>query len=163
MTLEYHGNLFERGITCTLTDSVDSHLSLASSVEHTAEGVGCGHTEVVVAVGGDDGIVHTIHMLHKILDLGAILRGKTIACGVGDIYNSGTSLDDCLYHTGKILIVGTSGILGVELHVLNIFFGILDGSHRTLDNLLAVAVKLILDVGVARTDTCVNTLVLGIF
>src|SRR5574344_1421160 len=101
-------------------------------------------------------------MLHKILDLGAILRGKTIACGVGDIYNSGTSLDDCLYHAGKILIVSTSGILCIKLYILHIFLGILHGSNGTLDDFLAVAVKLILDVRIACSNTCVNTLVLGI-
>ena len=43
MRLEYHCNLFERGVSCPLADAVDGHLHLARSVEHTSHGIGRSH------------------------------------------------------------------------------------------------------------------------
>ena len=116
-----------------------------------------------MAVGGDDGAVDAVHMVHQILDFGTIFGGQTIAGGVRDIHHGGTGLDDGLHHPGQVFVVGASSILGIELHIVYITACILHGSHSPLDNLLAVAVELVLDVCIARSDASVYALALGIF
>ena len=51
VSLEYHGNLFQRGVTSTFTNTVDGHLHLTRTTQHTCHRIGCSHTEVVVTVG----------------------------------------------------------------------------------------------------------------
>ena len=101
-------------------------------------------------------------MLHQILDLGSVLLRQTVACGIGDVNHSGTCLDNSLDDPCQVFVFGATCILGVELHVLHIFLRILHGSHCPFNNLLAVGVELIFNMGVAGTDTRVNTLALGI-
>ena len=162
MTLEYHGYLFEGCVAGAFAYAVDGHLDLARAVLHTAQGVGCGHAQVVVAVCRDDGAVYVVHVLHEILDFAAVLFGQTVAGGIGDVYHRGSRLDDSLDHAGEILIVGAAGVFGVEFHILYIALGILHRRHSTLQYLFAVAVELVLDVLVAGAYTCVDALVAGV-
>ena len=113
-----------------------------------------------MTVGGDDGLIDVIDMLHQILDLLVILLGQTVACGIRDIHDGGTSLDHSLHHLGEIRVVGATCILAVELHIIDETLGILRGSHSTFQNLLTGGIELVPDVLVAGTDTCVDTLVL---
>ena len=101
-------------------------------------------------------------MLLQILDLLKILLRQTVARRIGDIHHRSTSLDHGLHHLGEILIVGTSCVLTVELHVVHIALGILRGSHSPFEDFLTGGVEFVLDVLVAGADTRVDTLVLGI-
>ena len=102
-------------------------------------------------------------MLHEVFDFGTILIGQTVSGGVGDIDHGGSCLDDRLDDPGQILVVGASGILGIEFHIIDVFLGILHGSHRPFDNLLTGGVELVPDMRVAGANARVYTLVLGIF
>ena len=77
-------------------------------------------------------------MLYQIFNLGSILLGQTVARSVGNVDDGSASLDDSLNHTCQILVVGTSGILGIELYVLYISLGIGHGMNGTLYYLLTV-------------------------
>ena len=162
MTLQNHSNLFERGITGTLANTIHGHLYLTCTIQYTLQSVGCGHTEVVVTVGRNSCILNTIHMIHQILDLGTILIRQTVACSIRNIDYSSTSLDNSLNHTSQILIIRTSGILCIELHILYVFLGILHGSHSTLDDFFAVGIELIFDMTVTGTNASMDSFVLGI-
>ena len=164
MCLEYHGNLLQRSVTCTLTDTVDGNLNLTGSAQHTGNGIGSSHTQVVMTMSGQDTLScrKSIYVLIQILDFLKIFVGNTEACCVGDVTNCSTSLGNSIYDTCQILVVGTTGILGIELHILNILLGILNSSHGTLDNLFRSRVELIADVTLASTNTRMDTLVLGI-
>ena len=163
VALQYHGNLLERRVTGTLTDTVDGHLYLTGTSHHTIEGVGSSHTQVVMTVSRDNSLINVLHVLHQIFDFLIILLRQTITCCVRDIHYCSTGGNHCLNDTGKILVIGTSGILAIELYVLNVFLGILGGTYGTLDNLLTVGIEFILDMRIARSDTRMNTLVLGIY
>ena len=107
-------------------------------------------------------ILDAVNVIHQILDLGTIFIRQAIAGGVRNVNYGSTCLDDSLYHASQILIVGTTSVLSVELHILNILLGILDSSHGTLDDLLAVGIELIFDMAIAGTDTRMNSLMLSI-
>ena len=53
--LEYHGHLLKRGVSCSFSYAIDGHFHLSRSVEHTCYGVGCGHAQIIVTMGGQDG------------------------------------------------------------------------------------------------------------
>ena len=52
--LEDHCDFLKRGITCTLTNTIDCYLYLTRTTKHTCHGIGCCHTEVVMTVGRKD-------------------------------------------------------------------------------------------------------------
>ena len=148
MGLEYHSHLLERCVTSALAYAVDGHLHLSCAVQHTCYGVGCRHTQVVVAVGREDRLTSCegINVLIQVLNLLAILvRSAETRCVRYVTYRS-TSLRYSLYHASKILVVCSACILSIELYVLHILLGIFHSSHGTLYYLLRRAVKLILDV-----------------
>ena len=162
VTTQYHGNLFERCVSGTFTNTVHRHLHLTRTIEHTLEGVGRSHAQVVVAMGGDDGLVNAVNMVDKILDLCAILLRKTIARGVGDVDYRCASFDDSLYHTCQILVVGAAGVFSIEFHILYEPLGILHRLNGTLNDFLTIAIELVFDVQVASSNARVDALVLGI-
>ena len=114
-------------------------------------------------MSGDDSLVNPIHIVNKILDLSRILGRKAVASRVRNIHDRGPGLDGRLDHSGKVLIVRTPGVLGVELHILNIFLGIFNCSDGPLKNLLPGGIELVLYVGVGSSDSRVYPLVFGVF
>ena len=115
-----------------------------------------------MAVGREDGLVDTVHMLFQVLYLLVVLLRKTVARGVGNVHHGGSGLDDRLHHPCQILIVRTARILAVELHIVYKPLGIFHGRHAPLDHFLTGRVKLILNVIVARAQSCVYAFPFGI-
>ena len=159
VSLENHRHLLERRIASTLTNAIDGHLDLTSPVEHTSHGIGRRHAQIIMAMRREYTLAcrKSIDMLVEILYLLAILIRRTEARSVRDITYRSTSLTHSLDDPRQILIVRTSSILGVKLHVLDITLGILHRSHSPLDNLLRRRIKLIPDMALARPDTRMNT------
>ena len=163
MAFQDHSYLFKGSVAGTFADAVNGYLGLTGTVQHTRHGVGGCHAKVIMAMGGDNGVLYTSNMVAQILDLSAILSWKAVAGGVGNIDNCGTGLHNCLDHTGQILVLRTACILGIELHIIHKTTGILHSCHSTLDDLFTIAVELVLDVGVGGADTRMDTLALGVF
>ena len=157
-----HGNLLQRRIACPLADTVDGHLHLSGTVQHAFQRVRRSHAQIVMAMGTDDGLVNIFHMIHQELDFLAELQGETVARRVRNVHYRGTSPDHRLYHLRQIFVVRAACILGIELHVIDKLSSILNRPHSSLDNVLAVAVELILDVPVAGADARMYTLTLSI-
>ena len=162
--LENHRYLFQRRVTGTFADTVDGHLHLTGTSQHTSHRVCRRHAEVVVAVGREDGLASGkgIHVLVEVLDFLMILVRHAESRRVGDVANRRTCLGHGINHTSQILVVRATCILGIELHVLHILLGILHRSHSTFDDFLGSGVELVLDVRRTRTDTRVDTLPLRI-
>ena len=163
MALDDHGDLLQGRVAGTLAHAIDGDLALAGPGKKAGHGVGGGHTKVVVAMGRDDSLVNPIHIVNKVLDLGGVLGRETVACRVRNIHDRGPGPDGRLYHSGKVLIVRTPGVLSVEFHILDIFLGIFNCSDGSLKNLLPGGIELVPYVGVGSPDPCVYPLVLGIF
>jgi len=162
VTLQNHGNLFERSITCTLTDTIDGNLYLTCTIQNALQGIGSCHTEVVMTVGRKACLINAINMFHEILDFVTIFIRQTITCCIRNVHNSCTRLDNSLNDTSQILIIGTTCILSIELNVLNILFGIFDCSYSAFDDFLTGRIELILDMTIAGTDTGMDSLMLSI-
>ena len=163
MALDDHSDFLQSRVAGTLANTIDGDLALAGPGKKSGHCVGGGHTEVVVAMGRDDSLVNPIHIVNKILDLSGVLGRETVACRVRNIHDRGPGLDGRLNHSGKILIVSASRILGVELHILNILLGIFHSPDGTLKNLLPGGIELVPYVGVGSSDSRVYPLVFGVF
>ena len=162
VAFQNHGHLLKRGVARPLADAVDGDLHLPRPVEHARHGVGRGHAQVVVAVGGQHGAVYAVHVLHEVLYLLAVLLRQAVTRGVGNVHHRRARLDDGLHDARQILIVRAPGILAVKFHVVHVAFGVLHGGHGAFQYLVLRGVELVADVVVRRADARVYALVLGI-
>ena len=135
---------------------------MAGPVENARYGVGRSHAQVVVAMGGDDGFVDAVHVFFEKTYFPAEFFGQTISGRVGNIYDCGSGFDDGFDDTCQIFIVGTSGIFGIELYVLNILLCIFYGGDGAFYDFFPGGIELVFDVVVRCSDTRVDTFVLGI-
>ena len=161
MAFDNHRHLFERSISGTFTDTIDCNFHLTGSIQHACHCVGGSHTQIIVAMGGNDSIMNTVHMFHQILYLRPILGRKAVPGGIGNINYRSARLDNSFHHTGQIFVIRTSGIFGIEFNILYITTGILYSCYRTLNNLLTIGVEFIFDMRIGSTDTRMNTLMFG--
>ena len=143
MGFTYHRHLFKRSVAGAFAYTVDCHFSLAGAVHDSRHGVCRSHSEVVMTVGCYGHVMDSVHMLHQIFDLLAKFRGQAVAGRVRDIHHCGSRFYNRLDHSGKILVVGSSRILGIELDILDKALGIFDTCDRAFENLLARGVELI--------------------
>ena len=153
-----HHDLFHGSVSGPLAYSVDGHFHLSGTVHDTRKGIGGSHTEIIVAVGGDDGLVDIRHMVAEILYLRAVFAWKAISCRVGDVDDCSSGLNHSLNDTGKVLVFRPSGIFRIELHVFHIFFRILHCCDRPFEDILTVRIELVPDMVVGRADSRVDSL-----
>ena len=90
-----------------------------------------------------------------------IFAWKAISCRVGDVDDCGPRLDHSFNDTGKIFILGPSGIFCVEFDVFNIFFRILHRGDCPFEDILTVRIEFILYVIVGRAYTGMDSLQSG--
>ena len=115
-------------------------------------------------MGGEDSLScgKGINMLIEVLYLLMILVRDTETSGVRNIANSCSCLRNGINNSGKILIVSTTSILRIELHIFHIPLRILHGSHGTLDNLLWSGVELIAYMAFRSANASMYSLMLRI-
>ena len=162
MASAYHHHLLKRSIARTLADTIDGHLGLTGAVEYARHRVGRSHAEVIVAMRCDSSLVDTVDMLHKVFDLGTELARKAVTGRIGDIYDGGACLDHGLDDAGKVFVVGATGVLGIELNILDKTLGIAYTGYGTIQNILPIGVEFIADMIVRRAYACMYPLVFGI-
>src|SRR5579863_5856575 len=105
-----HDDLFERSVSGTFADAVDGALDLAGSGGDGGHSVGDGHTEIVVAVGGDDNVLDSLDAATDGGDQFAEFGGHSIADSVGNIQRGSAGLDNCFEHLEKKFGIGSGGV-----------------------------------------------------
>ena len=156
-----HHHLFERGVACAFADAVDRHLGLPRTVEDAAQGVGRSHAQVVVAVGRDDRLVDVGYVVDQVFDLRAVFVGQAVARGVGDVDHRSPGRNGGFDHAGEVCRIGTSGVFGVELHVLDIAFGVFHGFDGLFEDFLGRRAQFVVNVLGRNAYTRVDALVPG--
>ena len=129
------GDLFEGGVAGALADAVDGALDLARAALNAGEGVGDGHAEVVVAVGGEDDVVDAGDACSDHAEDGGVLVGRGVADGVGDVDGGGSGLDGDGDHLDEEVGVGAGGVFGGELDVVGEGAGEADGFGGLVEGL----------------------------
>ncbi len=152
-----HHDLFHGGVAGTLAQTVDGALDLPRAGGDSRERVGSRHTQVVVAVHRDDGVLDAVHVLPKPGDQRAEAIRVGVAGRVRDVDHRRTRSDDLLDHPVQEHRLGASGILGVELDVFHEGPRELHGRDRTLDGLVATDAQLVAQVTLAHADAGVDS------
>src|ERR1700721_664735 len=124
---ESGGDLFEGGVAGAPPGAGDGAFDLAGSGLNAGEGVGDGHAEVVVAVGGEDYVFNAGNLCEKHAEGGSVLIGRGVADCVGDVDGGGPCLnrdgDDLHEEVG----VCAGSVFGGELDVVGKGPGDADG------------------------------------
>ena len=163
MTTQDHGNFLERSISGPLTDTVYRHFHLTGTVQDTADGIRRSHSQVVVAVGRQNGLVDAVYVINQIFDLGSVFFRKAIPRSIRNIHHRSSSLDNGFHYPGQVFIVRTAGILRIKLYILYVPACILHCCHCPFDDFLTCRIEFISDMRIRCTDTGMDTLALGIF
>jgi hypothetical protein len=85
---------------------------------NAGEGVGDGHAEVVVAVGGEDDVLGAGDLGEEHAEGGGVFLWRGVADGVGDVDGGGSGLDRDGDDLDEEVGVGAGGVLGGELDVV---------------------------------------------
>jgi hypothetical protein len=80
-----HNNLFERGVSGTLANAVDSYLHPPRSIENIRNAIRYGHYQVVVTVRVEYNLVDAGRVLDEILDFVAVLVRQRVAGNVDNV------------------------------------------------------------------------------
>ncbi len=163
MAFQNHGNFFQRRISGTFANTIDSYFYLTSTVLNTGNGVGSGHTQVIVTVCGKYSIVYALHIIHHEFNFLSVLPRQTVTSCVRYIYNGSACFNNRFDHTCQIYIVGTTSIFAIELHIFHILFGMFYSSNCTFQNFVLCRVKFVFDVEFRSSNSGMNAFVFGIF
>ena len=99
-----------------------------------------------MGVHGDDDVLDADDVVSEALDAFAKVLGQLVARGVRDVHDGGAGLDDGLDHALEEGLVGTAGVLGVELDVLDVLLGVLHAVDGALDALVLGDAQLVAQV-----------------
>ena len=160
--LDAHDHFLHGRVACTLAQAVDGALDLGCAVFNARQRQGRGHAQVVVAMHRHGDVLDAANVLHEVPDATAELVGQAVTGGIGDVHDGCAGVDDGLDDLRQERIVGTTGVLGIELDVLDVAFRMLDGGHRTLDALVLGDAELVMDMAGADADARVDTRTFGV-
>ena len=144
--LERHDDLLQRRVARALAQAVDGALHLRGAVLHALQREGRSHAQVVVGVDGDGAVLDADDVVRQALDARAKVLGQLVARGVGDVDDGGARVDGGLHHTDQEVLVRTAGVLRVELDVVHVLLGVLDGVDGALHNLVLRQTELLVNV-----------------
>jgi hypothetical protein len=147
--VDRHDRLFQAGVAGALADAIERDFDLPRAILHAGQRVGGGQPQVVVAVAGEDHILTAGYILTQIADQPAVLLGRDIAHGVGDVERGGAGLDGHGQHLHQEGRVAAPGVLRAELHVAAQAARVLHHVAHGLQHLVAAHAQLVLHVDVA--------------
>ena len=150
------GDLFESGVAGALADAVDGALDLACAGLNAGEGVGDGHAEIVVAVGGEDDVLGARNLCEQHAEGGGVLVGRGVADGVGDVDGGRSGLDGDGDDLDEEVGVGAGGVFGGELDVVGEGAGEADGFGGLIEGLGAGDLQLGLEMQVGGGEEGVD-------
>ena len=134
--LDGHHDFLERGVAGALAQAVDGALDLRGAVLDAGQRKRGGHAQVVVGVDANGDVLDAADVVGKALDAGAKVVRHLVAGGVRDVHHGCARIDGGLNHALQELLVRTTGVLGVELHVLDVLLCVLHAVDGALDALV---------------------------
>ena len=115
-----------------------------------------------MAVNRHGDVLDAAHVLHKVRDTATELGGKRVPRGVGDVDDGRARIDDTLDDLHEEIVVGATGVLSVELHVVHVFLGIAHAVLGALETLVLGDAQLVVQMARAHADAGVDARALGI-
>ena len=146
-----------------LSDSVDRAFDLAGSAFHGREAVGHRHPQVIVAMHRDDRLLDVLHLFADVGDQLSVFRGGGVPYGVRDVDRGGSGVNGRLDDPGQVIPIRTGGVLGGELHILRVPFGMGHGAAGFLQNLFPALSQLVFQMNVRGGDKDMDPRRPGVF
>ncbi len=115
-----HDDLFKRGVARALTEAVDRAFDLSRSSADASQRVGDGETQIIVAVGRNDDLVHARHARPEHRDEVEIFFRQRIADGIRNIDRRGARLDRRLADPAEIIVLGARCVHRAPLDVVGV-------------------------------------------
>ena len=140
-----HHNLLHGSISGTLTHAVQCNLNLTCTIQNTGNSICCRHSKVIVAMRRYYGLVDIRDIVHQISDLCSILMREAISGSIRNVHDSSTGLDHSFYHPCQELVIRTTCVLSIELHIINKPAGILHRSYSPFKYLVLIGIELMSD------------------
>ena len=137
------------------------HSILRGTVAHALERQCGGHAQVVMGVDGDGHVLDAVDALAQVADARTEVPRHVVARGVGDVHDRGTRLDGGLDDADEEVLVGTAGVLSVELNVVHEVARELDGMDSALDGLILGEAQLVAQVRGRHAQAGVDARALG--
>ena len=143
-----HHNFFQGCIPRPLSNSIDRALDLSRSRGHRRQRIGYGHSQIVVAVCGNDHVVNPLHPLPDGRDQLSELRRYGVANRVRNVQRGSSRFDDGIEHATQKIRVGTRSVFRRELYVIAKRLGEANRVPRLLHTLIARDPQLILQMNI---------------
>ena len=131
-----HHDLFQRGVPCALSQTVDRALHLPRAIHHRRKRVGHGKTQIIVAVHRPDGLSGIWNPLAQRLDQRTELPRHRVTDGIRDVDRSGAGADHRFEETAHEVGFGSARVFRRELDVVGITARPLHRFYRLLEHLL---------------------------
>ena len=152
-----HDHFFQRGIAGSFAESVDGTFNLAGSGNNAGDGIGCGQTQIIMTMAGNNGFVDIGDMVHEIGDFFAILMRQAIAGGIGNIDDCGAGFDNGFDHPGQVCIIGAAGVFGIKFHIVDKIFGPFNGLYCPFNDIFAIGIEFGFDMQIRSADSGMNS------
>jgi hypothetical protein len=147
--LQHHRDFFQRAVAGALADAVDGAFDLARAAFDGGQRVGHGQAQVVVAVRAEDHIGRVRYVGDAgddLLEHRADFLRRGEADGVGQVDGGGAGGDGHARDLDQVVQLGTGGILGRELDIVDVGAGQRDVLAYRFQDLLAAHAQLVLAV-----------------
>ncbi|MNZ81564.1 hypothetical protein D3C78_1002360 [compost metagenome] len=136
-----HDHFFQRGIACAFTNAVQGAFDLASTRLHRGDGVADRHTQVVVAVDGDNGLIDIRYAVIQGSDNATKLVRRGVAHGIRNVNGGGTGVDRSFYHATQVIDWRTACIFTGEFYVVGVITGAFHRADRHLQHFVERALQ----------------------
>ena len=154
--LHCHHDLFQRGVSGALTQTVDGALDLAHAIGNTGEGVRHGKAQIIVAVRRPDHLVRVRNVFDQTADEVAILVWMRIADRVGHVDCGRAGGNRGVDTFAEEVKLGARGILGAPLDIIDKVAGLGDRAPHRFEHRVRPHFQLVLHVHGARGDEGVD-------
>src|SRR5580658_1615424 len=121
MLFDYHGYLFEGGIPCSFSKTIDRTLNLSGAVDDARYGICRGKAKIVVAMAGNDRLIDVWNMVYQKSDFFTILVRQAVSRRIRDINGGRSGSYYRFNYTRQKIIIGSAGIFGIKFNIISIF------------------------------------------
>ena len=110
---------------------------------------------------GNGHIFDAVNALTQVLNARTKIPRHVISRGIGNVNDRRTGLHRSLDNTDEELLIGTPGVLGIELNIVHKVASILHGMNCALDGLVLGEMKLVAQMGGRDAQAGMDTRTLG--
>ena len=127
------------------------------------QGVCRRHTQIVVTVNGNHGLINIGDAVIEVGDNGTELFRQGVAHGIRDVDGSGSGLNGVFNHSAQVVNRRAAGIFAGKLHIVGVVSRLFDAGRGHSHDVIAAFLEFILHVNIGRSNKGVDAEVINTF